>query len=220
MIGTIGAKAKPVLDALAREGVADAATVVVVGSGARDVMNWRSDIDILVLRDDGQRVRMKRPGDVHLQQDSRSRFLRRLEDGDDYPGWALRFGVPLSDPDGWWAEQASAERDNPHWPDWRVKVGHARKRIKMASDLLDTEDVHAASEELLFAASHVARAVLLKHGVFPLSRPELPSQLQSVDAALARLLDRLMYGDMDATALRSDDALLEERLCQLSGCAA
>ncbi len=50
--------------------------------------------------------------------------------------------------DGWWAEQASAERDNPHWPDWRVKVGHARKRIRMASDLLDTEDVHAASEEL------------------------------------------------------------------------
>ena len=90
--------------------MADAATVVVVGSSARDVMNWRSDIDILVLRDDGQRFRLKRPGEVHLQQDSRPRFLRRLEDGDDYPGWALRFGVPLSDPDGWWAEQASAER--------------------------------------------------------------------------------------------------------------
>ena len=35
MIGTIGAKAKPVFFALAREGMADAATVVVVGSGAR-----------------------------------------------------------------------------------------------------------------------------------------------------------------------------------------
>ena len=97
---TVESGATSVLDALTRAGLTDAATLVLIGSGARDTMNGRSDIDILVLHDDGRRIRLKRPGNVHLQQDSRSRFLRRLEDGDDYPGWALRFGTPIRDPDG------------------------------------------------------------------------------------------------------------------------
>ena len=207
-----GAELNPVLDALADEGLADSATVVLVGSGARGVRNPRSDIDVLVLHGDDRRIRLKRPGDVHLQQDSRSRFLKRLKDGDDYPGWALRFGTPLRDPGGWWAEHAAAEIENPHWPDWRPKVEHARKRIGMAFELLEVGDVDAASEELLFAASHVARAILLKQGVFPLSRPELPSQLKDVDPSLAGLLAELIEGEMDTVRLRSGDALLRRRI--------
>ena len=87
MNGAVEAEAKPVLDALKRAGLANTATVVLVGSGARGVRNPRSDIDILVLHDDGHRIRLKRPGDIHLQQVSRSKFLRRLEKGDDYPCW-------------------------------------------------------------------------------------------------------------------------------------
>ena len=202
------------LDALGQAGLADAATVVLVGSGARGALNWRSDIDVLVLHDD--RIRLKRPGDIHLQQDSRSRFIRRLENGDDYPGWALRFGMPMRDPDGWWAERVAAERENPHWPDWRAKMEHARKRIRMALDLLEVEDMDAASEELLFATSHVARATLLKEGVFPLSRPELPTQLEDVDPSLARLLERLIRDEISAAELRSGALLLERRLESLS----
>ena len=201
-----------VLDALSQAGLTDAATVVLVGSGARGIRSWRSDIDVLVLHEDGHRIRLKRPGDIHLQQDSRSRFLRRLEDGDDYPGWALRFGRPVRDPDGWWAKQAAAELESPHWPDWRPKVEHARKRVRMASDLLEVGDTDAAEEELLFAASHVARAILLKEGVFPLSRPELPSQLRDIDPSLAQLLEQLMRDDMGTTELRTGKLLLEQRM--------
>ena len=208
---------KPVFDALAGEGLTDSTTVVLVGSGVRGVRNPRSDIDVLVLHGDDRRIRLKRPGDVHLQQDSRSRFLKRLEDGDDYPGWALRFGTPLRDPCGWWAEHVAAERENPHWPNWQPKVGHAKKRIGMASGLLEVGDVDAASEELLFAASHVARAVLLAHRVFPLSRPELPSQLDDVDPNLAGLLRRLIYDEMDADSLVSDHAFLRQRVERLEG---
>ena len=106
MIETVEIRTKPVLDTLMREGLTDTATVVLVGSVARGAMNTRSDIDVLVLHADSRRLRLKRPGDIHLQQDSRSRFLRRLQNGDDYPAWALRFGTPMHDPDGWWAEQA------------------------------------------------------------------------------------------------------------------
>ena len=82
----------------------------------------------------------------------------------------------------------------------------------MAFELLEVGDVDAASEELLFAASHVARAVLLKQGVFPLSRPELPSQLKDVDPSLAGLLAELIEGEMDTVRLRSGDALLRRRI--------
>ena len=88
---TVEIGAKSVLDALSNVGLSDMATVVLVGSGARDTMNGRSDIDILVLHDDGPQIRLDNPGDVHVQQDSRSRFLRRLENGDDYPGWGTAF---------------------------------------------------------------------------------------------------------------------------------
>ncbi len=216
MIGTVEASTRPVLDALAREGLFETATVVLVGSVARGAMTPRSDIDVLVLHAGSGRLRLKRPGDIHLQQDSRSRFLRRLQDGDDYPGWALRFGEPMHDPDGWWAQQTAAELRAPHWPDWRAKAEHAGKRMGIASEMLDVGDVDAASEELLFAASHVARATLLKQGMFPLSRPELPSQLEATDRDFAKLLDQLIGGDMDTDGLISAASLLEERLDRLS----
>ncbi len=210
------ARMEPVMDALTDSGLAATAIVVLVGSAARGAMSPRSDIDVLVLHPDGQRIRLRRPGDIHLQQDSRSRFLKRLVDGDDYPGWALRLGLPLRDPDDWWARHVAAELANPHWPDWRPKVDHARKRIRMATALLDLDDLDAAAEELLFTASHVARAVLLKTGTFPLSRPEMPSQLKAVDARLAVLLKQLAGDATDAVTLRSGASFLELRLWNLS----
>lgn len=204
---------QPVLDAISRAGLSETTTVVVIGSAARDAMNGRSDIDILVLNDDKDcRIRLERPGQIHLQQESRSRFLKRLEAGDDYPGWALRFGIPIRDPDGWWAEHVTDELDAPHWPDWRPKVDHARKRLNIALELLVVGDDEAASEELMFAASHVARAILLREGVFPLSRPELPAQLRNRDPDIARLLEDLIGGDSTITSLESGQKLLERHI--------
>ena len=216
MSATVEDRSRLVLAALGHAGLGDRETVVLVGSCARGVTNSRSDIDILVLCDDRNRIRLKRPGDIHLQQDSRSRFLKRLKEGDDYPAWALRFGIPIHDPGGWWAEQAASEAATPHWPDWRAKLEHARKRTRMASGLLEVEDSDAASEEFLFAASHIARATLLRAGVFPLSRPELPSQLKAVDPNLARLLELLMTGDTDAVNLREGESLVMHRIKELS----
>ena len=208
-------KTEPALKALMQAGIGDSATVVLVGSAARGTTHGRSDIDILILHDDDRRIRLNRPGDIHLQQDSRSRFLRRLEDGDDYPGWALRFGIPIRDPGGWWAKQVTAEIDNPHWPDWRPKADYAKKRIGLSEQLLGVGDIDAASEELMFAASHVARAVLLKHGQFPLSRMELASQLENIATDLAQLLNRLIVGDLDADGLQAGERLLKRQLAQL-----
>ena len=208
-------KVAPVVDALAMLGMLDSATIVLIGSSARGTMHVGSDVDILVVHEDDHRIRLERPGDIHLQQDSRSRFLKRLEDGDDYPGWALRYGIPVRDYDGWWAKQVAAEQANPHWPNWRPKADYARKRIWMSAELLDIGDVDAASEEMMFAASHVVRAILLKHRQFPLSRMELPSQIQDIAPDLARLLVQLIDGDLDSDGLRAGETLLERHVYQL-----
>ncbi len=210
------AAAEAALQALFRAGLDPASTVVLVGSTARGAQTPRSDVDVLVLNEDGKRVALARPGETHLQQDSRARFLRRLRAGDDYPAWALRLGVPPHDADGWWAEQAAAEKARPHWPDWRPKAHSATKRLHLATELLGTGDVDAAREELLLAASHLARAILLRDGMFPLSRPELPDQLQAVDAELAKLLRRLIFDDASAEAWQPAMSMLASKLTQLT----
>ena len=85
----------------------------------------------------------------------------------------------------------------------------------MSIDLLDVGDVDAASEEMMFAASHVARAVLLQHGRFPLSRMELPSQLEDLEPDLAWVLGQLIGGDLNSDGLRSGEALLNSLINQL-----
>ena len=202
--------------ALNEKGLSSSTTVILVGSSARGVMNDRSDVDILILQNDDRRLQIEHSGDLHLQQDTRSRFLRRLQDGDDYPGWALRFGEPISDPDGWWAKQVTAERESPHWPNWRPKIEHAQKRLRMTKELLEIGDYLAASEELMLATSHVARATLLKEGVFPLSRPELPSQLTDNKPSLAGLLENLIDGDFENEDLHKGQVFLQKQIAELA----
>ena len=74
----------------------------------------------------------------------------------------------------------------------------------------------AAREELLLAACHLARAILLRDGVFPLSRPELPDQLQAMDAELAKLLRRLIFDDVSAEAWQPAMSMLASKLTQLT----
>jgi len=72
---------------------------------------------------------------------------------------------------------------------------HIGKRLRTARVAIKDGDREAAEEELLMAASHCGRAILLRSESFPLSRPELPAQLSQVgELALADLLSRLIQG--------------------------
>lgn len=213
---TVKEQTTSVLNTLKRKGLSDQTTVVLIGSCARGVANNRSDIDLLIVHKDEQEIRAEQLGDIHLQQYNRIKFLSRLSKGDDYPSWALRFGRPLLDPDGWWAKQVAMESKSPHWPDWRPKIAHAKKRLNMATELIEVGDMEAASEELMFAASHVARATLIKYGVFPLSRPELPSQLEDVEPELAQVLSKLIWENMDAAHMMRIRSFLKRQVESLS----
>lgn len=190
------------------------ATVVLIGSSAREKQTWRSDIDFLVVTQMCL-PRWRVPVDLHVQLETRETFLRKLNEGNDFEAWAVRFGKICTDASGWW-HQVLADKGCQVWPDWRLKVKHARKRQSIASRVLADGDRDAAEEEYLMLAAHVARALLLRAHVFPLSRPEMPAQLVEIGfPEEARLLDRLINGTKDFDKLRQIAAFSEQRLNEL-----
>ena len=58
-------------------------------------------------------------------------------------------------------------------------------------------DESAADDLILASLTQLVRERLIRHGIFPASRPELPDQLRAIDCddPLAQLLDDAMFGD-------------------------
>jgi predicted nucleotidyltransferase len=162
--------------------------VVLIGSWARGtaVSPW-SDIDVLVV---GEGEPTLAPSRLQVMVMSSAELLRRLMAGDDFPHWALRFGVPLSGRKAWENLRKELLPKAP-WPDPERKLQQAKRKWDAAETLLAMGDVPAAEEEIRFALSHLARAELLSRQVFPLSRPELSGQLDAVgNRDLARMMVR------------------------------
>jgi len=164
----------------------DATAVVLVGSRARGTSDDWSDIDILVLRSGA--VPPESRGRVQIIQASEDELAERLERGDDFAAWVLRFGKPLYRRRRW--EQLRARlAPRQRWPDAEIKRRKAEAHFREARALEGLGDEEAAQEEARIALSHLARGLLLEQEVFPLSRPELPAQLEAIEApALARAL--------------------------------
>ncbi len=176
--------------------------MVLVGSAARGKRTWRSDTDILIIQETSS---PRRAGfdDIQLLYQDRDAFERRLETGDEFAEWALRFGEFLSGDSAWWKGLKDRISSYP-WPDWQSKLVHLNKRLSVARKALSDADAVAAEEELLMAASHLARGILLKAGVFPLSRPELAHQLDEIqEREVAGLLSELSRGSVSLARLAS-----------------
>lgn len=163
----------------------DNISVVLVGSVARGRSTEESDIDLLVIGEG----HLEAPCNLrtyHIQASSETDFMRNLALGEDFEAWSVRFGLPLYDAGPW--KRVLQSREASVWPRWQAKIPHAARRLFMASALLKMGDADAATEETLYALCHVARALLLRAGIFPLSRPELAEQLEALGyAQLARL---------------------------------
>ncbi|MDP2920250.1 MAG: hypothetical protein Q8O43_08545 [Dehalococcoidia bacterium] len=199
---------------LREQRVFEQSVVILIGSLARNIPTWRSDVDFLVITP----ISIKRPRvpvDVHLHLTTRMEFLKKLEEGNDFEVWALKYGRTYSDPSGWW-KNLLQDREYTKWPDWRKKVKHARKRLSIAATLLAEGDHAAAEEEYLMAAAHIARALLFKACVFPLSRPEMPAQLREINLTEdAQVLDKLISGTSTLGELKELAESVENRLEQM-----
>jgi len=173
--------------------------VILIGSVARSTHTSQSDLDLLVIGDRLPIVE-RHPDRLHVQALTTKQLADRLRAGDDFAAWCVRYGVPLVTSGEWLKIVGSP--DAAIWPDWHRKIRHAARRLTLAAGLLETGDIAAAGEEMLYAVSHTARAILLKNGTFPLSRPEIIAQLRETGHhRLGKLLQDLSYEQPTKAAL-------------------
>lgn len=185
-------------------------SIILIGSVARSTHTSQSDLDLLVI---GDRLPIieRHPDRLHVQALTTKQLADRLRDGDDFAAWCVRYGVPLVTSSEWLKIVNSP--DAAIWPDWRKKIRHAARRLILSAALLETGDIAAAAEEMLYAVSHTARAILLKNAVFPLSRPEIITQLRDLGhERLGKLLQDLSYEEPTKAALNRDSLYVKRLL--------
>lgn len=166
--------------------------VVLVGSWARGAgVRLVSDLDVLVV--DGRTPIPPPPPEVQLLPATLTDLRARVLAGDEFLQWSLRYGIPLAGK-AFWHQLRDELLPVAVWPNPEMKREQAEKRYRTGQALLDIGDLDAAQEEARMALSHLARAHLLSRGVFPLSRPELPSQLRTVgESGLAAALEDTIH---------------------------
>lgn len=185
----------------------EAEFVVLIGSWARGTQSDSSDVDVLV----GLPSRERCPSAhrIHTICLSSAELSSRAHDGDDVAQWCLRYGVPLSGRERWTRLRERLLKEAP-WPDPIKKLERAKSQFSYAESLLHMGDREAAQEELRIGLGHLARGLLLRAQVFPLSRPELPDQVRSIGLAqLARRLDQVAARSLEASAI--EESLHEAR---------
>jgi hypothetical protein len=165
---------------------ADILAIVAYGSAVREVES-SADVDLLFVFDGDAPELDPPPGDVDLRGYASDDVEALLAAGHDVLGWAMRFGVVLWQRDGWWDDLVARWIDRLPLPSEGAADERARKALRISHELETAGDADAAEEQRLVALTQRARAELIRAGVFPASRPELPRQLRDIgDAALAR----------------------------------
>ena len=180
-----------------------AEAVVLTGSTARRRRTPVSDLDFHVI---GARPQVDDlPADLDLLSDSSADFAEKLERGDDFAHWTVRYGCVLFDT-GVMREMTAHVASHVLWPDPERKLRQARRTLEFAEQLVESGDYAASLEQVRGALSLTARWWLLAHDVFPLARDELSEQLTGVgegadQPVLARTLHDTIHQRPDSAAL-------------------
>jgi hypothetical protein len=159
----------------AQEAGADA--LLLTGSTVRGARTSISDLDYHVI---GMTVpHDDLPADLDVHVVSADLFRTRLEEGDDFTQWSLRFGLVIFD-SGIISDSRRLIEQRGLWPDVSRKADQAIKSLEIATAMVQSGDQDAAVEQVRTALTLAARWQLLAAGRFPLSRAELPSQLDEI----------------------------------------
>ena len=156
---------------------AGARALILSGSTARGRRTDVSDLDYHLIGPGVETRDLSRELDLHVlsEQKLRSEILA----GDDFVQWSVRFGCIVFD-DGTVRRALRLITERQPWPSVERKREHAVKSLDLARRFVGTGDEDGAVEQVRTALSLAARARLLGVGVFPLSRAELPGQLEGI----------------------------------------
>ncbi|MGQ0651291.1 MAG: hypothetical protein ACT4P4_03325 [Betaproteobacteria bacterium] len=172
----------------------DIVAVVAIGSAVRK--NVPSvDLDLLVVQKSEPRLAVKAPLEIDVRSYAAGQIEPEIAAGNDLLGWAVRYGRPLYERDGYWSCVLAKWQDKLPLPNPAVAERRSADAYRRLKGLMDAGDVAAAREQAISYATHRARAELIRRGVYPASRPELPEQLRTTGQdKLASLLEQLIGG--------------------------
>jgi len=178
--------------------------VIVTGSVVRERCHRRSDFDLLVVYR-GKRPAIKAPLEVDIRFVAVNRVEDQISEGQEIVCWALQFGCALYDPELFWHHMEDLWAGRVPLPSAPQARARGEKSLARAVEMLQLGDKSAADDLVLAALTQFVRERLIKRGVFPASRPELPNQLRelSKNDLLAQILDDAMFGDSDPAELIS-----------------
>lgn len=157
----------------------DVLAVVLFGSTIRPGVD-SFDFDCLYIFRGEPPVLPPAPMEVDIRSYPVDQIDRLVEGGHDLLGWSLRLGELVCERDGFWTGLRERWLPRLPFPSHEVAEARAARAERLLADLREMGDEDAAVEQLVSAATHRARAALLRANVFPASRPELPAQLRQI----------------------------------------
>ena len=170
--------------------------VVIMGSAVRQRGHRRSDFDLLVVHR-GKRPKIEAPIEIDIRFASIELAHAQINNGQEIVCWALKFGTAVYDPQGRWAHLREIWADRIPLPSATEARRRGEETLARATEMLEVGDDSAASDLALAAITQFVRERLIKAGIFPASRPELPEQLRRITETdpLADALEEAMYGE-------------------------
>ncbi len=163
--------------------------MVALGSAVRPV-GAAQDIDLLVVYRGAPPHFGSLPLDVDLRAYAADGLVDKIAAGQDLLGWALHYGVLICEQEGYWSQLSNVWTDRIPLPSAEQADERAARAKRLTNELRGVGDIEAAAEQYVSYLTHDARARLIRAGVYPASRPELPCQLRSIgEGAAAAVFD-------------------------------
>ncbi|MBI3210690.1 MAG: hypothetical protein HYZ37_17535 [Candidatus Solibacter usitatus] len=153
--------------------------VIAIGSAVRPNVP-SADVDLLVIAEDPVLHTGNRPLEVDLRAYAVAEANQQIANGNDMLGWAIKFGRLLFQRDRYWTKVVESWRHRLPLPSAELARERAAGSHRRLATVSEFGDADAAREQAGAYLTHLARAALLENGVYPASRPELPSQLRKV----------------------------------------
>lgn len=153
--------------------------VVAVGSAVRPVAESR-DVDLVLIHGGTRPDFPSPPRDVEIQLFEAEHVEALVAGGHDLLGWAVRFGKLLCERHAFWTTLCERWEGQLPLPSAEAAAERARRSAATLATLLTAAGDDAAAKELVTLLTQEARARLLRVGIFPTSRPELPDQLREI----------------------------------------
>jgi hypothetical protein len=175
-----------------REGRLEA--VIAVGSAVRPV-ETSHDIDLVLIYAKKKPDFPAPPKDVEIQLYESAQVEALVAGGHDLLGWAVRFGKLLYERQAFWGTLCERWGERVPLPSAEAAAERAARSARTLA-ALPAAGEEAVARELITLLTQEARARLLRRGVFPASRPELPHQLREIGE------ERLAAALSDALARR------------------